>query len=232
MTSNPSQPAPEWPAAGPVPSEPLKALPAPEGGFPAHEDRWQTGPQGRVRPGPQRHWQGDPPPTAHAPWPGSAGQPAGAAQAATGPRARATAPDLPDQAAPPDLAAPPDPEPVPAASPGERRLAKLGYLGVPFLGPLVPLAIYLMKRRASGYVRRHSAQAVNLSITALLYTFCILILGAMLALGSILLALLIGVALAVAVWLATLAYVLAACASANRGGSYQIPAWLCATIVR
>jgi uncharacterized protein len=108
----------------------------------------------------------------------------------------------------------------------------IGYLSVPFLGPLVPLAIYLTRGRASAYVRRHSAQAVNLSITALLYAFCILVLGAMLALGSILLALVIGVALGVALWLATLAYVMATSASANRGASYQIPAWLCATIVR
>ena len=233
MTSNPSQPAPEWPAAGPAPSEPLEALPAPEGGLPAHGDRWQTGPAGRVRTGPQSHWQDGPLPTAQAPWP----VPAGAAQQATGPRAPVAAPDPPDQAALPDSAGSRDPagSPDPAsppASPGERRLATLSYLGVPFLGPLVPLAIYLIKRRASGFVRRHSAQAVNLSITALVYSFCILILGAMLALGSILLALVIGVALAVVLWLAALAYVIAACASTNRGGSCRIPAWLCATIVR
>ena len=108
----------------------------------------------------------------------------------------------------------------------------LSYLGVPFLGPVIPLVIYLVKRRTSAFVRYHSAQALNLSITALLYTICVLILGAMLALDSIDVALVIGVPLAAALWLAILAYVILAGVRANRGRCYRIPAWLCATVVR
>jgi uncharacterized protein len=102
---------------------------------------------------------------------------------------------------------------------------------VPFLGPLVPLAIYLLRKRSSGFVRSHSAQALNLSITALLYTVCALILFTMLALDTITIALIIVVPLAVALWLATLAYAIVAASRANRGGYYLIPAWLCASIV-
>jgi uncharacterized protein len=118
------------------------------------------------------------------------------------------------------------------AEPGDERLATLGYLSVPFLGPLLPLAIYLLKKRASGYVRGHSAQALNLSITTLLYTVCALILGMMLALDSIVVALIVVVPLAVALWLITLGYVIVAGSAANRGDHYPIPAWLCATVVR
>jgi uncharacterized Tic20 family protein len=120
----------------------------------------------------------------------------------------------------------------PGADVNDHRLAMLSYLGVPFLGPVIPLVIYLVKRRASEFVRYHSAQALNLSITALLYTICILILGSMLALDSINVALIAGVPLAVALWLATLSYVILAGSRANRGHSYRIPGWLCATMVR
>ena len=106
----------------------------------------------------------------------------------------------------------------------------LGYLGVPFLGPVIPLVIYLVKKRSSPFVRYHAAQAVNLSVTALIYTVCLLILGAMLALDSIVVALIVAVPLAVALWLVTLAYVIVAGSSANRGDYYSIPSWICASI--
>jgi uncharacterized protein len=108
----------------------------------------------------------------------------------------------------------------------------LSYLGVPFLGPLVPLLIYLLNRRKTAYIRRHSAQALNLSVTALLYGVCALIAAAMLALDSIGVALAVVVPLVAALWLVILGYVIAACSLASRGGFRQLPAWLCATIVR
>jgi uncharacterized Tic20 family protein len=113
-----------------------------------------------------------------------------------------------------------DPAGLPAADTNDHRLAMLSYLGVPFLGPVIPLGIYLTRRRASAFVRYHSAQALNLSITA------------MLALDSIVVALVVGVALAAALWLATLGYVILAGSRANRGHTYRIPGWLCATLVR
>jgi uncharacterized Tic20 family protein len=124
-----------------------------------------------------------------------------------------------------------EPEAVPeAADPGDERLATLSYLGVPFLGPLVPLVIYLSKGRSSAYTRRHAAQALNLSVTTLLFAVCVLILGTMLALDSIVVALIVAVPLAVALWLVTLAYVIVAASSASRGDYYAIPSWICASI--
>jgi len=108
----------------------------------------------------------------------------------------------------------------------------LCYLGVPFAGPVLPLAIFLFKRHTSAFVRFHSAQAVSLSVTALLYTICVLILGSMLALDSLNLGLAVAVPVAALLWLAILAYVLRAALCAYRGDYYRIPSWLCATIVR
>jgi uncharacterized protein len=231
MTTNPSQPAPERRASGPVSSEPLDALPAPDERFaPADQqlradsqDRWPTGPQERPGRGPEPGRPGrapgrDKPATA----PGPA-QPTAAPEQAHGGQPQVITRERAEPVA--------DPAGPPAADLNDHRLAMLSYLGVPFLGPVIPLAIYLIRKRASAFVRYHSAQALNLSITALLYTICILILGTMLALDSIVFALIVGVALAVALWLATLIYVILAGSRANRGSYYRIPGWLCATMV-
>jgi uncharacterized protein len=198
MSSNPSQPTPEWPAAaGPASPESLGALPPRPERYAAAGQGTHTGPQEPWSSGPQQAWPGRWP-TARAPWPGPA-----------------EATDRPE---------PPEPD--------DERLGMLCYLGVPFLGPVLPLAVYLFKRHSSGFVRFHSAQAVSLSVTALLYTICVLILGAMLALDSLNLGLAIAVPVAALLWLAILGYVIRAALRAYRGDYYRIPSWLCATIVR
>jgi uncharacterized Tic20 family protein len=115
---------------------------------------------------------------------------------------------------------------------GDERWSMLSYLGVPFLGFLVPLGIYLVKRRNSRFVRRQAAQALNLAVTGLLYTFSLLILAGVLALDSLNVALVIAVPLAAVLWIATLVYVIRAAAAASRGDYYQIPGWICATMAR
>jgi uncharacterized protein len=115
---------------------------------------------------------------------------------------------------------------------GDEHLAMLCYLSVPFLGFLVPLAVYALRGRRSSFVRGHAAQALNLSVTVLLYTFCVLIVGTILALDTISVALLIGVPLVAALWIATLGYVVRAGAAASRRDCLRIPAWICATIAR
>jgi uncharacterized Tic20 family protein len=215
MTSNPPQPTPEWATSGPASSAPLDARPAAAGGFQAAADRFQMGPQDRLhtatrdgfRTGPQDRVPGAQ--SADRPAPGTGQQPRVGARR---PRESASQPG--------------------PAEPGDERLATISYLAVPFLGPLVPLAVYLLKMRASGYVRSHSAQALNLSITTLLYTVCALILGTVLALDNVVVALIVAVPVAVALWLITLGYVIVAGSAANRGDYYPIPAWLCATVVR
>jgi uncharacterized protein len=227
MTSNPSQPTPEWPASGPISSEPLEGLPLAEDGFPVPDGRWHTGPLGPVGTGPLSSVQTGPRPsrrvggrwpTTRAPWPGPAtdrpeSEPGrGAEQAPAAARQPAGSAGIPD--------------------PRDERLAALSYLSVPFLGPLVPLFVYLTRKRSSPFVRSQSAQALNLSITVLIYTFCALILGTMLALDSAAVALIFVTPLAVTLWLVTLVYVILAASRASGGDYLRIPAWLCATILR
>jgi len=220
--------------SGPVSSQPLDALPAPDERFaPADQrpragsqDRWPAGAAAQEKP-------------ASGPLPGKpAGGPGRDKPApAPEPAQAATAPERvhggQTQVITRERAEPAaEPASLPAAGTNDHRLAMLSYLGVPFLGPVIPLGVYLTRRRASAFVRYHCAQALNLSITALLYTVCILILATMLALDSIVVALVVGVALAAALWLATLGYVILAWSRANRGDYYRIPGWLCATLVR
>src|ERR1019366_640747 len=122
--------------------------------------------------------------------------------------------------------------PADAELAAHERWATLSYLGVPFLGFLIPLAIYVLKRRRSSFIRYQSAQALNLSLTGLLYTFCVLIIGTTLSLDSVTVAVLFGAPLAAALWVVTLGYVVLAAAAASRGEYYQIPAWICATVAR
>ena len=236
MTTNPSQPTPERRASGPVSSEPLDALPAPG-------ERFAPASQRPVAPANQQPGAGsqDPRPAqeraAGGPGPGKPAPAASRDKPAPDPAKPATAPERAHggqtQVITRERAEPlTEPAGAPAADLNDHRLAMLSYLGVPFLGPVIPLAIYLIKKRASAFVRYHSAQALNLSITALLYTICILILSTMLSLDSIVFALIVGVTLAVALWLATLVYVILAGSRANRGSYYRIPGWLCATMVR
>jgi uncharacterized protein len=108
----------------------------------------------------------------------------------------------------------------------------LSYISVPFLGPLVPLAVYLITPRTSVLSRRHAAQALNLSITVLLYDICALIMGGLLALDTLTVAVLVTAVLLAALWLAALVYLVLAGTAASRGDHYQIPGWLCATLLR
>jgi len=172
--------------------------------------------------GPQLAWRGAPQP----PWPGP--QPPWPVQARPDPPA-----DRP--AGQPGTQDPRDGQQpaweVTLAGADDGRLAAIGYFGVPILGFGVPLAIYLLRRRSDD-VRRHSVQALNLSLTMLLYGICILIAGGVLTLDSTGVALVVAIVAAAMLWLAIAGYAITAGLSANQGGFRRIPGWLCATIVR
>jgi uncharacterized Tic20 family protein len=237
MTSNPTHRPPEWRTSDPASSEPLEGLPLAEDGFPVPDGRWHTGPLGpvhtgplsRVQAGPQSPWHTGPQgrqqgggrwPTTRAPWPGPATE-----QPAASVLERGTEDHFAMSAREPAGGAGP-------LEPGAERRAALSYLSVPFLGPVVPMLVFLTRRRSSPFVRSHCVQALNVSLTALIYTFCALILGTMLALDSITVALLLAVPLVAVLWLVTLMYVILAASRAGQGEYFRIPSWLCATIVR
>ena len=142
--------------------------------------------------------------------------------------------------APPAPAGPATPGAVPGVAPGPARAAvppgarwaMLGYLTVPFLGFLVPLAIYLTSLRRSRWLRAHAAQAVNVWLTVTLYELSAAIIGAMLVLDSPRVALTVVVPLTAALLLTALVFLVRAAAAAYRGRAYTVPRWLCAPLVR
>ena len=117
-----------------------------------------------------------------------------------------------------------------AARDGDEVWAMLGYLGVPFISILAPLAVYLTRARRSRFVRQHAAQALNLSITVLLYNLCVLILAGIMAADNVGAALLVAGPVALALWLAALYFLTRAAISAGRGQFYALPRWICATL--
>ena len=114
---------------------------------------------------------------------------------------------------------------------GDIAPATFGYLGAIFLGPVIPVALYLVRSRRSEFLRYHAAAAVNLSLTAALYTLCCAILGGLLMLDSITVALIVALPVAVAIWASMLRYLVRGLCAASRGEEYRVPDWICAHIV-
>jgi uncharacterized Tic20 family protein len=109
--------------------------------------------------------------------------------------------------------------------------ATFAYLGAIFLGPVIPLAVYVIRSRRSPFMRYHAAAAVNLSLTAALYGLCCLILGGLLLLDSVTVALIVALPVALVIWVATLTYLIRGAVAANRGERSEAPDWICAHIV-
>jgi uncharacterized Tic20 family protein len=108
----------------------------------------------------------------------------------------------------------------------------LCYLGVPFISALSPAAVWLVRARGSAFVRQHARQALNLAITLVLYNCCAAILAGVLALDTVGVALAIALPVTLALWLIALAHLARAARAASRGEFRELPAWLCATLVR
>lgn len=132
----------------------------------------------------------------------------------------------------PASAAPPVPPPD---GPREVHLARLAYLGIPVTLCVLPLICYLISRgRPSpgpptggrSFARVHTAQALALSVTALLYALCVLIVGGVLALDSLQVAVVIAVPLLALLWLSVLAAAVRSAIAASRGGFRPVPRWL------
>ena len=114
----------------------------------------------------------------------------------------------------------------------EAKPAMLGYLAAIFLGPLIPLVMYLIGRRRSPFRRFHAATALNLSLTGLLYALCCLILCGLLLLDSLTVALVVVIPVALVIWLSVLKYLIRGIGAANRGERFEVPAWICAQIAK
>ena len=114
----------------------------------------------------------------------------------------------------------------------EVKLAAFGYLGAMILGPVIPLIIYTTGSTGRPFLRYHVAQALNLSVTGLLYGLCCLILGGLLLLDSLTVALVVAVPIGLGIWLTVLRYLIRGLGAANHGEQYEVPGWICAPIAK
>jgi uncharacterized Tic20 family protein len=140
-------------------------------------------------------------------------------------------PPQPEPQAPGRSGQPPDRSGQQPSRDSEVKAAKVGYLGVIVLGPVIPLAIYAVGARRSPFLRQHAAAAVNLSLTCLLYGLCCAIVGGLLALDIVMLGLVIGILLGLALWLTMLRYLIRGVGAAQRGEQDEVPGWLSARVV-
>jgi uncharacterized Tic20 family protein len=125
-----------------------------------------------------------------------------------------------------------DPGPGERVRDSEVTLAVFGYLAAVFLGPVIPLGIYLLGRRVSPFTRQHAVMALNLSLTGLLYAVCCLILLGVLSLDTLATALVVTIPITLALWVSTVRYLLRGIGAANRGERATAPGWICARIAR
>ena len=109
--------------------------------------------------------------------------------------------------------------------------ATFGYLGAIVLGPVIPLVVYAVGSQRSPFVRYHAATAANLSLTAMLYGLCCLILGGLLALDSTTVAFVVAISVGLVIWASMLRYLIRGAISASRGERGEMPDWICAHIV-
>ncbi|GAA3234926.1 DUF4870 domain-containing protein [Actinocorallia longicatena] len=114
----------------------------------------------------------------------------------------------------------------PPVSPSEERtwgmLAHLGSLiaicVLTFFNFVVPLVIYLMYRDRSAFVRHNAAQALNLTLTGLVYG----------AIGGVVTIITcgVGIVLLLALFVAQIVFLIMAATAANRGEWYRYPQWI------
>lgn len=117
------------------------------------------------------------------------------------------------------------------AGDGDITSATFGYLGAIVLGPVIPLAVYVLRARRSPFMRYHAATAVNLSLTGLLYALCCAILGGLLLLDNVTVALVVALLAGFFIWVSMLRYLIRGVIAANHGERPEVPSWICAHIV-
>jgi hypothetical protein len=114
---------------------------------------------------------------------------------------------------------------------GEELSGTVGYLGGILTGPVLPLIVYLAGRNFSGFVRGHTAQALNVTLTVLLYAISGTIVGVLLSFDSSVAALAVMVPIAAVVWLIMVVHLVRGAVAAVRGEFVEMPAWICARLV-
>jgi uncharacterized protein len=109
------------------------------------------------------------------------------------------------------------------------------WVTVSYLTPLVfgPLIIYLIKKNEFPLVRYHAAQALNMTITAAIYTVILLGLATAAGAAGHTAGFVLGFGLWIVMGCVYLVYLIVAAVGPSRGGRpYRVPGWLCFRLVR
>jgi len=105
----------------------------------------------------------------------------------------------------------------------ERTYAMVAHLGQLVVGFFAPLLTYLMYKDRSQYIRWHSAQALNFSITSFLYVMAVMFVSVV-TFG-------IGFLLFIPLAALEVVFLVMAGVAANRGEWYRYPQWLAVPMV-
>jgi len=119
----------------------------------------------------------------------------------------------------------------PAGPSDDHLWGLLSYLLTFVAGFLAPLIIYLVKMNESRYVRYHAAQSLNMSITAVIYSFGAFFVGLIVAIATRWWGLVLIIPLYIAYAVAELVYLILAAIAANRGEYYEVPTIISLPIV-
>ena len=114
----------------------------------------------------------------------------------------------------------------------DQMWALLAYILALVAAIIAPLVIYLVKMNESRYVRYHAAQALNLSLTALIYGIALVVIAIPLALLTHGIGIILIVLAFIALGIAHLVYIIMGAVKANQGQLFQIPAFLCFPMVK
>jgi uncharacterized Tic20 family protein len=114
----------------------------------------------------------------------------------------------------------------------ERHWAAIACLSTIFLGPFGPLIVWMAEGRRSRFVRWYLVQALNLTLTFLIYAVCVLIATGLLTLASTALALALMAIVFALGWAFLVVHMIRCAGSASNGEFRELPHWACATIVR
>lgn len=114
----------------------------------------------------------------------------------------------------------------------DQMWALLAYILALVAAIIAPLVIYLVKMNESRYVRYHAAQALNLSLTALIYSIALVVIAIPLALLTHGIGIILIVLAFIALGIAHLVYIIMGAVKANQGQLFQIPAFLCFPMVK
>ena len=120
----------------------------------------------------------------------------------------------------------------PRGSSDDHLWALLAYVLALVASILAPLVIYLVKMNESRYVRFHAAQALNMGLTALIYSVAIFVVAIPIAIVTHGFGILLIFVAFLALGVGHLVYLILGAVRSNQGQLFRVPTILCFPMVR